>query len=184
MIKSRICQSGATIVVQILSSASASKAPTAYFPLIKTLNNNYNLCSVSLSAVRKYWSHWEQKESFSVFLEFLVSHFEQLNGLSLAWILAILEFLASHFEQMNGFSSVWILLRIFKWLNWLNVLPNFQQLNGLFEQQLNQHPRIGKRRIFSSFCMKFSNYLMFGMLCHNFSSWMVSQRCGFFQASL
>ena len=145
-IKSWICQSGATIVVQILSSAS--KAPTAYFPLIKTLNNNYNLCSVSLSAVRKYWSHWEQKKSFSVFLEFLVSHFEQLNGLSLAWILAILEFLASHFEQMNGFSSVWILLRIFKWLNWLNVLPNFQQLNGLFEQQLNQHPRIGKRRIF------------------------------------
>ena len=63
-IKSRICQSGATIVVQILSSASASKAPTAYFPLIKTLNNNYNLCTVSLSAVRKYWSHWEQKESF------------------------------------------------------------------------------------------------------------------------
>ena len=106
-IKSWICQSGATIVVQILSSAS--KAPTAYFPLIKTLNNNYNLCSVSLSAVPKNWSHWEQKESFSVFLEFLVSHFEQLNGLSLAWILAILEFLASHFEQMNGFSSEWIL---------------------------------------------------------------------------
>ena len=49
---------------------------------------------------------------------------------------------------MNGFSSVWILSRIYKWLNWLNVLPNFQQLNGLFEQQLNQHPRIGKRRIF------------------------------------
>ena len=57
-IKSWICQSGATIVVQILSSASASKAPTAYFPLIKTLNNNYNLCSVSLSAVPKNWSHW------------------------------------------------------------------------------------------------------------------------------
>ena len=43
-IKTRICQSGATIVVQILSSASM--APTAYFPLIKSQNNNYNLCSV------------------------------------------------------------------------------------------------------------------------------------------
>ena len=38
------CQSGATIVVQLLSSAS--KAPTAYFLLIKSQNNNYNLCSV------------------------------------------------------------------------------------------------------------------------------------------
>ena len=55
-----ICQSGATIVVQLLSSAS--KAPTAYFPLIKTLNNSYNFVQF-LSAVRKYWSYWVQKVS-------------------------------------------------------------------------------------------------------------------------
>ena len=104
-IKSWICQSGATIVVQILSSASASKAPTAYFPLIKTLNNNYNLCSVSLSAVRKYWSNWEQKESFSVFLEFLVSHFEQLNGLSLQYLSCLIGALKELWLQDDFFKT-------------------------------------------------------------------------------
>ena len=55
-----ICKSGATIVVQLLSSAS--QAPTSYFPLIKTLNNNYNFVQF-LSAVQKYWSYWEEKVS-------------------------------------------------------------------------------------------------------------------------
>ena len=104
-IKSWICQSGATIVVQILSSASASKAPTAYFPLIKTLNNNYNLCSVSLSAVPKNWSHWEKKESFSVFLEFLVSHFEQLNGLSLQYLSCLIGALKELWLQDDFFKK-------------------------------------------------------------------------------
>ena len=83
-IKSWICQSGATIVVQILSSAS--KAPTAYFPLIKTLNNNYNLCcwkgSIEVWIISCFLKWADQGNFFS--------HIEQLNGFSLSWILSCL----------------------------------------------------------------------------------------------
>ena len=81
-IKSRICQSGATIVVQILSSAS--KAPTAHFPLITTLNNNYNLCcwkgSIEVWIISCFFK-WPDGENF-------FSKIEQLNGFSLVWILS------------------------------------------------------------------------------------------------
>ena len=68
-------------------------------------------------------------------LSFL-SHFGQLNGLSLVWIcswvfkaLDVVNFL-SHFEQLNGFSEVWILSCFFKLLEALNAWLHFEQQNG------------------------------------------------------
>ena len=71
--------------------------------------------------------------------EKFMSHFEQLNGFSPAWILScffkspdMVNFF-SHSEQLNGFSPVCILSWIFSWLVVVHDLPHIEQLNGILK---------------------------------------------------
>ena len=66
----------------------------------------------------------------------LLSHFEQLNGLSpvlvLSWIVTFfrsMNFL-SHIEQLNGLSPVCIFSCLLKCPTWVNLFPHTEQING------------------------------------------------------